>query len=606
MKINKFELTLLKIKNRLNFKNQSLMVKFSFVLFIVFLTIILFSYLTFIKYKNDKQSSTIAVIESMNSQIMDKIDNQINELSNITKLPITFENKDNSFLRRLDQANINNFDDFDFSKQLNRFFNHIISFRLDIQSVLIYNLKGRFMSTTNMSKDYCPLNEDWFNETLKKNGSPIAIGTYYLNTTGNVSDANKYVFSVSRAIVNPDNYNAIAVIMINTNLNFFSKLLKQSIFIPGQRIVVVDTKGNIMFDTIESNILKELEPKYLDLVFNSINTTKSVILDNDSFLTSYYTSDLTGWKVLNIIPENELYKPIYETRTTLGLIAIMLYLIASLLIFLISLQISKPIKKLILLMKIVEKGDFDVRLKLTNHNEIGELCKTFNKMTRRVNKLINEVYIEKIRQKDLELQMLQNQINPHFLYNTLESIHMIAETNRDGKISMMAQALGRILRYSISMKQDKVTVQDEIDHLMDYIALQKVRFNSLFNITVNIDESLYKNLIIKMILQPIVENSIYHGLENKIEGGKIDISGYKENSFLIFEIIDNGTGMDQTQLINLNDYINGYNNFYKSIGLKNVNKRIKLYYGAEYGIKIFSTMGEGTIVKVILPCNEQV
>jgi two-component system sensor histidine kinase YesM len=255
-------------------------------------------------------------------------------------------------------------------------------------------------------------------------------------------------------------------------------------------------------------------------------------------------------------------------------------------------------------MKIVEKGDFDVKLKLTNRNEIGELCKTFNKMTRKVNKLINEVFIEKIRQKDLELQMLQNQINPHFLYNTLESIHMIAETNRDEKISIMAQSLGRILRFSISMKQDRVTIQEELNHLIDYIALQKVRFNNLFDITVNIDESIYKNLIIKMILQPIVENSIYHGLENIVEGGRINISGYVENSFVIFEIIDNGTGMDKTQVTNLNDYINGYNNFYKSIGLKNVNKRIKLYYGAEYGIEIFSTMGEGTKVKVILPCIE--
>lgn len=425
-----------------------------------------------------------------------------------------------------------------------------------------------------------------------------------MNNMADPPKENKYVFSVSRAIVNPDNYNAIGVILVNTNLSFFSNLFQKTVFIPGQRIVITDEKGNIMFDTIKSNILKKLEPQYSDLIKKSNNKTISLNLNNNSYLISYDTSDLTGWKVLNIIPENELYKPINETRRAIIFITIILLLFASLFIFFISLQISNPIKKLILLMKMVEKGDFDVKLKLTNRNKIGELCKTFNKMTRKVKRLINEVYIEKIRQKDLELQMLQNQINPHFLYNTLESIHMLAETNRDRKISSMAQALGRILRYGISMRQDKVTVHNEINHLMDYIMLQKIRFNSLFDITVNIDESLYECLIIKMILQPIVENSIYHGLEDKIQGGKIDILGYKENSLLIFDIIDNGTGMNQTQVTNLNDYINGYNNFYTSIGLKNVNKRLKLHYGEEYGIEIFSTTGEGTRVNVTLPCNE--
>lgn len=179
MEINKLTLMLLKIRRRLSFKNQSLMVKFSFVFFIVFLTMILFSYLTFFNYKKDKQRSTIEVVESMNSQILDKIDNQINKLFNVTKLPITFENNDNSFLINLDKANENNFNDYDFSRQLDRFFNHVISFRSDIQSVFVFNLKAKFQSNIILSAGYNPIDEDWFKKTILKRGSPLAIGTYF-------------------------------------------------------------------------------------------------------------------------------------------------------------------------------------------------------------------------------------------------------------------------------------------------------------------------------------------------------------------------------------------------------------------------------------------
>jgi two-component system sensor histidine kinase YesM len=249
----------------------------------------------------------------------------------------------------------------------------------------------------------------------------------------------------------------------------------------------------------------------------------------------------------------------------------------------------------------VEKGDFDAKVKIEGKDEVNQLASTFNNMTDKIKKLINEVYINKIRQKELEMQMLQNQMNPHFLYNTLESIHMMAEVNRDKEVSRMARTLGKLLRYGIGRKQEQVTVKEEVEHLEDYIMLQKVRFEDIFVITVNVDRSLYECIIIKMILQPLVENAVYHGMENRSEGGKIEVKGYKSGEKIVFEVVDNGKGIDETQVKKLNDYINDRNNSFKSIGLKNINKRIRLYYGSLYGVEITSKIGIGTILKVIVP-----
>ena len=252
-------------------------------------------------------------------------------------------------------------------------------------------------------------------------------------------------------------------------------------------------------------------------------------------------------------------------------------------------------------MSFLEKGDFDVKVRIHSKNEIGKLAKTFNKMTTRVKKLINDVYIEKINQRELELQMLRNQINPHFLYNTLESMRMVAEYNNIPKISDMAFLLGKILRFGINMNKDIVTIKEEIEYLNYYIKLQNYRFENSFRAIINIDESICDCQIIKLILQPVVENAIYHGLSDRPQDGLIEITTAGDESNIIFTVKDNGHGMERDTVANLNNYLYDLNNSFKSIGLKNVHKRIQLFYGRDYGITIDSTLGFGTNVKITLP-----
>ena len=222
-------------------------------------------------------------------------------------------------------------------------------------------------------------------------------------------------------------------------------------------------------------------------------------------------------------------------------------------------------------------------------------------MKSHINYLININYKTQIEQKELELKQLQNQINPHFIYNTLESIHMMAEINDDMETSIMAEYFGEIIRYSMNRRVNTVTLKEEIKIIDNYIYLQKIRFDQLFYIENMIPEELLNCEITKMIIQPLIENAIYHGLSECSGNGKIIIQGTRVDNNLLLTISDNGIGISEEKLEELNDYINDNNNSFNGIALRNINRRLKLNYGENYNLKIFSVEGKGTSMVLTLP-----
>ena len=256
-------------------------------------------------------------------------------------------------------------------------------------------------------------------------------------------------------------------------------------------------------------------------------------------------------------------------------------------------------------MKFAESGDFSTHIQVDSTDEVGMLSASYNSLLDKINELIQEVYVEKITSSELELQMLQAQINPHFLYNTLESISMMAAINNDDATADMAALLGSLLRYSISDFNRLVTLSDELAQLRKYIQLQEQRFHSQYQIDVNIDPKFYTITTPKMILQPIVENAIYHGMASVRSGGKILVTAEQpDRSTLLLTVHDNGTGMTEQQVKDLNGYINEENNLFKSIGMRNVNRRIQLFCGLEYGLTIESSPAKGTTVYVRIRIGE--
>lgn len=258
-------------------------------------------------------------------------------------------------------------------------------------------------------------------------------------------------------------------------------------------------------------------------------------------------------------------------------------------------------------MEQVANGNLGVRANIRSRDEVRQLAEGFNDMVRRLNELMAETYMQGIRRKEAELNSLQAQINPHFLYNTLESINWEAMmmTGGPNKVSEMVTALSDLLRLSISKGKEIVWFQDEIDHVKNYLILQKERYSDKFEVEWEIDERLYRYRTLKLILQPLVENAIYHGLELKDGPGVISIKGKLADGGLALEIADDGLGMDEAQLEAVRSSIEEQRPSQPAgIGIRNVHERIRLYYGESYGIEVFSARNAGTRIVIRLPIHE--
>jgi two-component system sensor histidine kinase YesM len=542
----------------------------------------------------------------MSVQTITKLDDHIKNMDNISKI-LLLKDEDNKYrttYEKLDNSNHTGILDIGFTKSFNQETFSIMFFNPSVHSICAFNLKGAGGYSVQNGVLYLPnlkpANTEWFNKSLEKRGASIYLSTFDLASS---MDPGRriYVFSVARAVMKIEENKAIGVILVNSGIDFIDKVVKEMLMVPNQKSIIVDQEGRVVYDAYRKNITEEFDFELLNKLDQNDGVLKDIKIDGMDCLVTSKVSELTGWKLINIIRMGELNKNINQMAAATAVITIVMVFIALIFILLFSFRITRPMKKLMLLMNLLEKGDFDVKVRITGRNEIGKLARTFNNMTRKVKKLINDVYIEKINQRELELQMLKNQINPHFLYNTLESMRMVAEYNNIPKVSDMAFLLGKILRFGINTNKEIVTVKEEIEYLGYYVKLQNYRFGNSFEAVINIDESIEDCLIIKLILQPLAENAIYHGLAGRSQGGLIEVTGITEAENILFTISDNGQGMDEETLYNLNGYLQGLNNNFKSIGLKNVHKRIQLYYGNDYGIKIESIQGSGTSVKVMLP-----
>jgi two-component system sensor histidine kinase YesM len=248
-------------------------------------------------------------------------------------------------------------------------------------------------------------------------------------------------------------------------------------------------------------------------------------------------------------------------------------------------------------MKRVEKGNFNISVEENWDGEIGVLYSSFNYMIKRINELIHEVYLSKIKEKDAELKALQAQINPHFLYNTLDTVNWLAVKHNAPEISKIVNSLASILRYSINKGNDVTTVDKELKHVESYITIQKIRFKDKFEVSFNIDKTILHYKTIKLILQPLVENAIIHGIETYEGKGKILINGYLGDGKIVFEVINNGNPID---LDVVNKLLDSPSEDKDSYGIQNVNERIKLYYGEEYGL-YYQVIDNNTVARIVIP-----
>ena len=297
-----------------------------------------------------------------------------------------------------------------------------------------------------------------------------------------------------------------------------------------------------------------------------------------------------GWTLYYYTPVKSMIVDTSSILTAMVSIIVVCILILLLIIWIFTKTLVQPIYKLKKKIRVVEEGDFDILIHSNSKDEIGELTNSFASMVRRIKELIGQVYQSGIMEKEAELKALQAQISPHFLYNTLSIINWRAVQVEAEDISVVVNALSKFYRTSLNNGKQLTSIRDEILNIQAYIDIQlAMHDDQLFDVTYHIEEELYSYQTINFILQPIVENAIKHGIDEKEDGkGMLTIEAYTYNDNIRFVVSDNGKGMDQEQIQQLL-YSNG-----TGYGLKNVHERIKLYYGEAYGISIESELNVGT------------
>lgn len=320
-----------------------------------------------------------------------------------------------------------------------------------------------------------------------------------------------------------------------------------------------------------------------------------------------YQDSSTGWIYCNVYDSDYMLKDISKMQQIQIIVAMLVLLFAMLLIYHIVRAMDKSVRSVVFGMQEVQKGNLDVVVPVQSFREIGIIADNFNDMTVKVRQLIQEVGEAKEQQKDAEIRALEAQINPHFLYNTLDSINWMAIEKEEYEISRMLRDLGVILRYSVNKSNQLVTIREIQDWLEKYIGLQQMRFNDAFSCRIHVEPETYPYKIHKLLLQPFLENAIMHGFKEMEYGGLlcVDISMAGEQKGLVIIIEDNGKGMPPEVLETFNKKEEAIRDDGRSIGLHNAFARMHMYYGDEASWQVNSIVGMGTVITIRLPFKDE-
>lgn len=445
------------------------------------------------------------------------------------------------------------------------------------------------------------ITESTLNSMLEVNNKPSYLSNINKNTPSGfkLSSAHnpsylrnkRRVFTMAAKVIQPDLSKVVGEIFIEFDVNSIKKAYAEYANDLKGYIVALTKEGDVIFDS--SGRFYDSKYPYMDL----LNTESSQIrLEEDSIVNTVYP-DKVDIMVVGVIPESEIFAAISTVSRSINLILLLCILISIILAYLNKVWISRRVGAITEAMKKLRKGDLTSRIPLgTNEDEITDIAISFNKMCSELETYINRVYLAEIKQKTAQINTLQSQINPHFLYNTLETIRMRAITKGDEEAGEMIHLLAGLFRSSIR-EEMIIEIRDEIKFCNLYLELFKIRFEDRLNVEVKIQADIEEFGIVKHLLQPVLENYIIHGFDPERLDNKICINGYKSDGDIIFHIEDNGRGIDETRLAEIWGALDSLDSG-SSIGLPNVNERLKLIYGENYGLSISSKLDKGTVVVV--------
>ncbi len=460
----------------------------------------------------------------------------------------------------------------------------------------------------------------WHQDVVKNPGKVKFIGTS-LQFFGQGKE--EYVFSAAKALINPQTGKETGLLLVDFSYNTLDSLIKKSDFFQGSgELYIINQDFSNSVDSPPGNTIMYCKSTNLltspfddDILKDFTSSPSQTFLRNiegkGNCIISFNSQSRLKWNTVYLFPLHKAIfyiSPISSYWLVIVAACIILILIFPFVVYMVLL---KPINRLTSVITEYEKGSFPTKINLDSQNNDASMQPENPESPSNIDNLINKVYFNQLKQKEAELNSLQNKINPHFLYNTLESIRGAALYYGIDSIASMAKSLSLLFRYSINSNV-LVTVREEIENLGNYVTIQNFRHDDKFEVMYNIPEKVYSYKMLKLILQPIVENSIKHGLEMKLGKGLIKVTFLDMGSIFKIEISDDGIGIPPDKILELNKLLSegvpvkSNENSSQSgtgIGIQNVNSRIKLYFGEQYGIK-FRETETGTTVEIIIPVVE--
>lgn len=473
--------------------------------------------------------------------------------------------------------------------------------RDDIVAMAIFDDKGELVEGNPFSRlkpNVRVVEEEWFKRALSQQSGIVFSAPHVQNLfEGKYS----WVISLSKVVnfYKQGRYTQ-GVLLIDMNFDSIEQLCRKTSLGKRGYIYIIDSEGKIIYHPQQDLIYARLKVENNEEVAKLSYSNFIQEFENERRMITIQPVGYMGWKIVGISYMDELLTTKQELIIFSTYILLFGAVFVILIFIFISSKITKPIKKLEASMKMVEDGCFEVNVDIRGEKEISNLANTFNIMVIKIKQLMNQIVLEQEAQRRSELNALQAQINPHFLYNTLDSIVWMAEGGNNEKVITMVTALAKLFRISISRGRNIISVGQEIEHAKNYLIIQKVRYKNKFKYEIEAEAEVLQYKTIKLILQPIIENAIYHGIEYMVDEGLIKISAKKIQDNLVFEVSDNGLGMTEDtiqKLLSSSEKKDGLG----GVGVRNVHERVKLSYGKEYGVQIESELEKGTKVKIILP-----
>lgn len=453
---------------------------------------------------------------------------------------------------------------------------------------------------------------EWYNKLNASSGNMEWLGLYP-GSPINTMQQKEEVFVFGRKLYDLNNHKSLGIMMIEANPSAIMEALSNVSISPGSRVYLIDQNNKIIASTGK----KGVQAPDFDQIPRPGKEEGIMVDDSSKELIVAANASMADWTIYGFTPRHDIQAEVNQTTQYLFIVAIILIVISTLLASLVSRNIASPLKLLIREMKKVEMGNFSGSVNVNSFEEINSLVSSFNRMVHRMDELIETIKISTVSEKNAQLQALQSQVNPHFLYNTLDMIYWMLDEKENERLSRVVLSLSQMFRYSSNWEEAaRTTLRQELEQIRHYLTIIESRLEDRLYTDIQVDEQWLEATLPKMTIQPIIENAVKYGLEPLERQGILNVTAEKVSGNLHIIVKDNGMGMDESSLTQVRALLHNTKShssrhaksevaLRRGIGLSNVHDRITMMFGSNYGIRMDSNQGEGTTVTISIPIPQQ-